>query len=210
MSAAVVFVGVLALADLLLVLLLVRWVRQFADQATGSGRLPWLVPGTQLPNFEALTIDGDRVSLNDLRGQRSVVALFSASCEPCQEQVPVFARRAVEYGGPERVLAVVVGNAPQADEFVAQLADKATVFREEARGPIAQALSAHAFPSIYLLDPDGKVVASGPSVAAISRPPAERHGGPQADTPGFRPRLARPGPGWRVPRWRWCGRHPRR
>jgi peroxiredoxin len=170
MSAALVFVGALALCDLLLTLLLVRWVLQFAKRSAASGRMPWLAPGTQVPDFEAVTVEGQRVSLVGLRGQQSVIGLFSATCEPCREQVPVFARRAADYGGPERVFAVVIGIAAQADEFVAELSGKATVFREEARGPVAEAFSAHAFPSVYLLDPDGKVVAGGPSIAAIARP----------------------------------------
>jgi hypothetical protein len=41
------------------------------------------------------------------------------------------------------------------------------VVREEQGGPVTTAFSARAFPGVFLLDPGGKVVASGASVAAV-------------------------------------------
>jgi peroxiredoxin len=168
MSAGLVFVGVLTLVNLLLVLLVARRVRQLGDSPAGPGRLPWLAPGTRVPDFEALTVDGSRVSLDGLRGQRSLIGLFSTSCEPCREQAPVFARRVAGGTGPEQAFAVVVGPVEEAGEFLALLDGKLPVARETGHGPVVTAFSARAFPAIYLLDPDGRVIASGPSVAAVS------------------------------------------
>lgn len=96
MSGGLVFVGVLSLADLLLILLLTRRVRSLARlvRTEGPRQRPWVAPGTKIPEFEATTVGGDRISLNQLRGQPSLIGLFSAGCVPCHEQAPAFARHA--------------------------------------------------------------------------------------------------------------------
>jgi peroxiredoxin len=168
MPGGLVFVGTLAVFNLLLILLVARRVRRLAERPMAPMPRPWLAPGTKVPDFEAVSVGGERLSLDSLRGRRSLVGFFSTSCEPCQEQLPVFARQAAADGGPRQVLAVVVGTAEEAEEFVALLTGKAMVVREDQRGPTVTAFSAHAFPGIYLLDPEAKVIASGASVAAVA------------------------------------------
>jgi len=168
MSAGLVFVGGLALADLLLVLLVARRLRQLASRRPGLRERPWLAPGTRVGAFEAVTVGGEPVSLDGLLGQPSLVGFFSASCEPCQEQMPVFAQHVAANGAQQRTLAVIVGPESMAAEYATLLADAAMVVCEERRGPVAAAFSSHAFPGIYRLDPRGRVVASGPSVAAAT------------------------------------------
>jgi thiol-disulfide isomerase/thioredoxin len=191
MSGGEVFLGVLLLANLLLVLLLARKVRLLANRLPGTGQRPWLAPGTQVPPFEATTVDGDLASLARLSGQPSVVGFFSTDCDPCRQQVPVFAEYAAADGGPGRNLAVIVGPGPEAGEFELLLAGKALVVREEQRGPVTAAFSARAFPGIYRLDGAGKVVASGPSVAAVNgAQPAAVNGAQPAAVNGARPDVA--------------------
>jgi hypothetical protein len=168
MSGGLVFVAALAAGNLLLILLVARRVRELAQRAPGPMPRPWLAPGTRVGDFAAVTVGGEPVSLHSLLGRPSLVGLFSTSCEPCLEQLPVFAGQAVAQGGPAQVLAVVVGSATEAEDLVALLDGKAKVVREDHRGPVTTAFSAHAFPGIYLLDPEGRVVASGASVAVVA------------------------------------------
>lgn len=167
MSAGLVLVGVLALGEMLLIVLIARRVRELERKQAFSERLPWLSPGTAVPAFETTAVDGDAVSLDRLRGRHSMVGFFSVGCGPCREQAPVFAEHAAADDGP--ALAVVIGNADEAQGLVDILAGQAIVVREKMTGPAARAFSAHAFPSIYLLDPQGKVLAAGPSVDAVTR-----------------------------------------
>jgi hypothetical protein len=168
MMAALIFVACLGLVNLLLLALLARRVRQQGSHSAMPARPPWLAPGTQVLEFETTTIDGATVSLERLRGQHSLIGIFSTTCEPCQEQVPIFASHAGAYGGPGQVLAVVVGTGERADEFIGLLDGKAMVAREGPRGVVATALAVNALPGLYLLDPGGKVVASGASLAAVN------------------------------------------
>jgi len=168
MSAGLVFVGVLALGNLLLILLVARQVRLLRERPIGPARQPWLAAGTKIPPFEAETVSGERISLGRLRGQRSLVGLFSTSCEPCRQQLPVFAREGSVNGGREHILAVVVGPAAEAAEYLSLLnGSSLVVWERDSLQPVAAAFSARAFPGIYVLDAEGRVVASGPSVAAI-------------------------------------------
>ena len=167
-SAGLVFVASLALVNLLLLALLARRVRQLGERSSLPARPPWLSPGTRIPDFESRTTSGEPVSLDRLRGSHSLIGIFSTTCAPCQEQVPIFAGHAASYGGPEQVLAVIVGTDEKASEFEAALAGKALVMREGARGAVSTAFSANALPAVYLLDGQGAVVASGASLAAVN------------------------------------------
>jgi hypothetical protein len=171
-SAGLVFLGVLSLVELLLILLLARKVHQLDDRCTSGPALPsegavrpWLEAGTQIPPFRAQTTSSEPVSLEQLLGQESVVGFFSPGCRPCREQLPAFARLASDSGRPS--LAVVVGPAGQADEYLSILDGVVPVVREEQGGPVTTAFAARAFPGVFLLDPGGKVVASGASVVRV-------------------------------------------
>jgi AhpC/TSA family protein len=168
-----VFVSGLSLANLLLLLLLARRVHQLAKQRQGPASTPWLAPGSQVKDFATTTTAGERVSLAQLRGRQSVVGFFSAGCKPCEEQVPVFAQhaaaaQAVGNGDTPNLLAVIVGSASECAHYQAALEGTVRVVREERRGPVTTAFATHAFPGIYLLDADGKVVDRGPSVARVT------------------------------------------
>jgi peroxiredoxin len=172
-SVGLVLVGMMAVGELLLILLLARKVRRLEDRLTGfhpglradGGDRPWLEAGAQIPAFEAATTSGEPVSLDRLLGRESMVGFFSPGCRPCREQLPAFARLAAD--GGRAALAVIVGPASKADEFLAVLDGTVPVLREEQGGPVTTAFAARAFPGLFLLDSRGKVVASGASVTAV-------------------------------------------
>jgi hypothetical protein len=165
------FLGGLSLANLLLVLLLARRVRQLARRRPDPA--PWLAPGSAVKDFEATTTAGDRVSLTRMRGKQGVVAFFAAGCSACAEQVPLFARyamaqRTADDSGSRFVLAVIVGTAEECAGYQETLEGAVMVVREDRRGPVTEAFAARAFPGIYLVGPGGTVITRGPSVAAVT------------------------------------------
>ncbi len=166
MLSLVLFSGVFSLVNLLLVLLLARRLRQVAAALPPPRPRPWLAPGSQVPDFETVTVDGQVLTLGRLRGRPSVVGFFSVTCEPCREQVPLYAMFLTGEQAPDIGVAVIVG-APDAQGFTQQLAGKAHVVQEAQGGTLATAFGAGAFPALYLLDADGVVAASGPGVGAI-------------------------------------------
>ncbi|MHB1433188.1 MAG: TlpA disulfide reductase family protein [Streptosporangiaceae bacterium] len=177
-AAPVAVLGALTLLNLLIVLLLARRLREQARRRAVPGQPRWLVPGSKVSAFEATTVGGAKITLNHLLGRPVLAGFFSLTCEPCQEQLPIFAQHAVAVGDRESVLAVIIGPGAAVPEYLRTLDGAAFVVREEHRGPVAAAFSASALPGIYRLDPAGIVVASGPSVAAVTgrspQPPGRR------------------------------------
>jgi thiol-disulfide isomerase/thioredoxin len=174
MSAALVLFGVLTLGELLLIMLVARKVHdhdghliqvRLSLRSEQRGR-SWLEVGTQVPPFLAKTTSDEPVSLERLLGRESVVGFFSPGCRPCRQELPAFARLAAS--GGRQALAVVVGPASLAEEFLTILDGVVPVVREEQGGSVTTAFATRAFPGVFLLDPDGKVVARGASVGVVT------------------------------------------
>jgi peroxiredoxin len=174
LDAAAALLGVLCLVNLALTVTLVRRVRRQDERIAAAPRFrvqAGLPPGTKVGDFWAVTVSGERRSLADLAGARSLVAFFSPTCGPCRKQLPEFAEFARTIpGGPSQVLAVVAGEEDQAKEFVAGLDGTASVVVEPPHGPVATAFSARGFPSFYLVGTDGRVESSGLALSVLTRP----------------------------------------
>ncbi len=153
--AAVVLTTALGLLNLLLTLAVLRRLREAvarerdaASDVIGIGRSPG--------DFSATDTDGRLLGRADLIG-RTLVGFFSTTCSACVEELPHFLARAGDMaGGRERVLAVVHGDRPAADDVARQLADVARVVVEDPGGPVGKAFEVRAYPSWCLLD-DGVV-----------------------------------------------------
>jgi hypothetical protein len=176
--AAVVVVFVLCALDLLLTLGVVRRLREHSEllgQLTSQERpapQATLPVGATVGQFAATTIDGKPLSRDTLLAP-AVVGLFSASCEPCEEQLPRFLEYAASMrGGSDRVLAIVVGKGEDANETARRLAPVARVVVEDPFGPVAAAFGASLFPAVYLVDTDYVVAASATELDALPAPDA--------------------------------------
>ena len=172
-TVALAFLAALGVVNLLLIMLLARRVRSLGGQVQSARPQPWLKPGARVRAFEATTVDGAALSLDQLLGRQTVVGFFSTDCTPCHKRLPDFADYAANDGGPGSVVAVIVGPGSDADSFAATLAGKATVIREQRRGPVTTAFSTFAFPGVYVISPEGTVLSSGASLPD-SRDPAIR------------------------------------
>ncbi|MBE1591596.1 TlpA family protein disulfide reductase [Nonomuraea angiospora] len=157
--AAVVVVGLLCLVDLVLTLAVIRRLRvhtlRLAELAPAGA--PMVQPGTTLGEFSATALSGETVSRAFFSGP-SVVAVFSTECASCHERLPEFASYLADTR-PQRVLAVVAGDPDAARSFTGELTS-ATVVVEPMGGPVGRALRVSRFPSFYLVDGDGVVVAA--------------------------------------------------
>ncbi|GAA1035871.1 hypothetical protein GCM10009557_45010 [Virgisporangium ochraceum] len=152
---AVVLTTALGLLNLLLTFAVLRRLREAAarerDAASGVigiGRTP--------ADFAATDTDGRAVGRDDLTG-RTLVGFFSTTCSACVEELPRFEARAGDLaGGRERVLAVVHGDPPAAEEMARRLAGVARVVVDDPHGPVGRAFEVRAYPAWCLLD-DGVV-----------------------------------------------------
>jgi len=160
MVAAVVVVGVLAMLDLTLTFGVIRRLREHTELLSAKNPAPALRVGETVGAFHTSTVDGGTVS-RELITDETVVAFFSPTCQPCKEKMPAFVRYAQALdGGRERVLAVVVGDADQAGDFVAGLSPAAQVVVESHDGAVSSAFQVKAYPTMLVAAPgaDGRVL----------------------------------------------------
>ncbi|GIH73964.1 TlpA family protein disulfide reductase [Planobispora longispora] len=162
LTAAVVFVGLLCLLNLVLLLGVVKRLRQHSDLLAAGGRPgpgPSLEPGGTIGDFRAPTADGATLAAEQLAGG-TIVGFLSPGCGPCERILPEFARFAAADTRP--VLAVVVAAAPEEAGPAAELlSPAATVVVEGIDGPVARAFGVDAFPTFCLVGEDGTVAAVG-------------------------------------------------
>ena len=62
--------------------------------------------GKPLVDFEAVTLEGERVKLSDLRGTPVVLNFWATWCIPCLEEMPMLQKAAQEAEGRVRVIAL--------------------------------------------------------------------------------------------------------
>lgn len=172
----VILVGVIALLDLLLTFGVIRRLREHNELLTSRlGRGAGMSSG--LPNvggrvapFTATTVDGEVVTAADLTGS-ALIAVFSTSCAPCRDKLPGFVAAAAAHpGGPQRVLAVVVGLGEEATTFLNALSSVARVVREKDHGAVSTALGVSAFPTFVLVDAGGFVGAAAHDLSRLPIP----------------------------------------
>lgn len=176
--AAVVIVGLLCGLNLLLMLAVLRRLRENEAQSARAGVNPLaeqgFVPevGSHITDFSTTTIDGDEVSLRDLDGPL-LAGFFSPGCPACREELPGFVKFAKALpDGRERSLVVVSGSIEEGADIVDAVRGVARVVVEPLRGPVESAFGVRAWPSFVVLAPDRTVSQSALGVAGLTPPQA--------------------------------------
>ena len=146
---ALVLVAVVAGGAFALVLILARRLKAVQERINlflpvSEGHLP--DPGTPVPAFSAVAVDGSSVGPADLAGADRIMAFLTTDCSSCHDQVP--ALRDLDQAVWGRPLVVIIGDPAARSEMVAALAEHATVVEEEDRGRIATAFDIHEFPAV--------------------------------------------------------------
>lgn len=175
LAAAVVLVGVIAVLDLLLTVGVVRRLREQAEvlrelrtTADADPVIEVILPaGRTVADFTAGTLSGRTLSREGL-STATLVGFFSPHCEPCREQVPRFLAYAAGFDGA--VVAVAAGDPTETADLVAELAGVAEVVVQDENGPLEKAFGVHGYPALCLLEPGGRVVASGYGLDSLPVP----------------------------------------
>ncbi|WP_327105937.1 TlpA family protein disulfide reductase [Nonomuraea glycinis] len=179
--AAVVVVGVLGGLNLLLMLAVLRRLREYDEKWARAGmdslaeRRLVPEPGTRIADFTATTLDGADITLRDPAGVSGVegpllVGFFSTGCPACHEELPRFVEHAGTVpGGREQNLVVISGSADDAADIIEAVSPMARVVVEPVEGPLMTAFSVRGWPSFVLLGQDGTVQAGAGGVATLAR-----------------------------------------
>ncbi|MER7788550.1 TlpA disulfide reductase family protein [Streptomyces sp. NPDC097640] len=167
--AAVVVLAVLLLLNLLLTFGIIRKLR--AGQADPYAADDLMLPtGSRMPEFEAETLDGERISAETLRN--ALIGFVSTTCSACKDQLPHFvevARTHQELG--RTVVTFVHGDEENARELAEPLRGLGHVVIEDAdEGPTEKAFRVEGYPVFGIVDATGTLTASSISAKRLPAP----------------------------------------
>lgn len=150
-------------------------VSQVPASATTSGAIPSPREGFAAPDFTLETLEGEEITLSDLRGKAVVVNLWASWCPPCRAEMP--ALQAAYEADHARGLEILAVNMTYQDReqdarnFVDDFGLTFTIPLDR-DGTVARQYLLRALPSTFFIGPDGvirKVVIGGPMSEATIR-----------------------------------------
>ena len=118
--------------------------------------------GDVAPNFDVKTLSGESLKLNDLRGKYVLLDFWATWCGPCMDEVPHLVAAHERFGSRENFAMVGLSCDTDVAALKNTVADKkmdwtqAVVGRES---PVSKDYGVRGIPSIFLIGPDGKIVA---------------------------------------------------
>ena len=153
------------------------WIFMSADRSSAStnGLIPAPQKGFLAPDFTLETLDGETVTLSDLRGQVVIVNLWATWCGPCRLEMPAFKKAHEEY--KDRGLVILAVNSTSQDSpdavkaFVAEFELPFTILMDY-DGTVARQYKLSALPTTFFIGRDGvirRVVVGGPLAESTLR-----------------------------------------
>src|SRR5579864_9155774 len=110
------------------------------------------------PPFAVTTIDGQRISMDDLQGKVVLLDFWATWCGPCREALPHMQKVAKKFQGqPLVILSVSLDKDEKAwREFITKNEMTWPQYRDGSfEGPIARKFSVDAIPHTFTIDADG-------------------------------------------------------
>jgi beta-lactamase regulating signal transducer with metallopeptidase domain/peroxiredoxin/protocatechuate 3,4-dioxygenase beta subunit len=127
---------------------------------------PTLKVGQEVPPFDVETLDGKRLKLADLRGKYVLLDFWATWCGPCIEELPAMKDVYERFGKDDRFAMVSLSLDNEAEaprKFVAEnkLGWLQGFLGEWKEGGVPAAYYVESIPAMFLIGPDGKLIARG-------------------------------------------------
>jgi len=120
---------------------------------------PELARARMAPAFAITTMDGQRLTLDDLKGKVVLLDFWATWCQPCREALPHVRDIAKKFQGQPLVIMSVSldDSAEKWKDFVAKNGMTWINYRDDGgfRGPIAKMFGVEAIPHTFTIDADG-------------------------------------------------------
>lgn len=141
-----------------------------ADQAARTMfELANLSVGSECPEIDGKDVDGSGFKLSDYRGKSVILMFWGGWCHACHGVLPQMNELAT--ATKDKSIAILGINTDIPDEARKAYQDYQVNFRNwsdgTTSGPITSIFNLRNFPTLYLLDPKGKIVLKNTSVEAI-------------------------------------------
>ena len=133
---------------------------------------PIAAVGNAAPDFQLQNLDGQSITLSDLKGKPVLINFWATWCGPCVSEMPYIQEIHEEWSGKGlAMLAVNVGDSPSEVEHFLQNHNLSLPVLLDTKKVVAQKYNIRAFPTTFFLDKDGiiqvKVIGAFPNKAAI-------------------------------------------
>ncbi len=110
--------------------------------------------GLPFPDFEAETVDGDRIMFSDLAEKAVVINFWAAWCEPCKEEMPLLDEYAKKYPQIE-ILAINYDEPLQSVQRYINNNGIGLRILMDPGGKIANQFRVFGFPTTFFIDAEG-------------------------------------------------------
>lgn len=115
--------------------------------------------GAQAPDFSLPTIDGDTLTLSDLRGHPVVLTFWNTGCDWCLYQMPFFQVAYDEMGQEVTIIAIDIGESSNLIQQFADYFGYTFTFALDYYGWVSDEYNLMGTPTSFLIDGDGIIQA---------------------------------------------------
>lgn len=125
----------------------------------GGSRAAALVPEIDAPalDFTLDNLDGESLTLSNLRGQNVLINFWATWCGPCRQEMPMLQAAAERYAPDLVILAVNIGEEPwRVKKFVYELGLSFEILMDEGN-QVQDLYRVQAYPTTYLIDAAGVI-----------------------------------------------------
>ena len=145
-------------------------IKDYSSQFTDANYLKKIVyinkvveslgKGKTAPAFETISIDGKKVSLDDLKGKFIAIDVWATWCGPCKRQSPFFEKMALKYKKENIVFAAISTDENKGKWFIEAKGKSKSVLQLHFNDPdlFGKQYDVPTIPRFILIDPDGKFV----------------------------------------------------
>ena len=130
--------------------------------------------GESAPDFRLKNLDGQSISLSDLRGKPVLLNFWATRCPPCRAEMPYIQEIYEEWSDKRLVvLAVNIDESPSLIKKFLQNYNLSLPVLLDTKGNIARKYSIQYIPTTFFIDKDGiiqqKIIGAFPSKGAIEK-----------------------------------------
>ena len=114
------------------------------------------IVGKAAPNFQLNNLDGQSVSLGDLRGKPVLINFWATRCPPCRSEMPYIQEIYEEWSGKGLVmLAINIGESPSQVKDFMQSHNFSLPVALDTKQVVAQKYNIQFIPTTFFIDKDG-------------------------------------------------------
>ncbi len=148
--------GLIAAGILVIAVFGMDWSAWFGPRIP-AGAAPGITVGLQAPDFDAVDLDGGRVTLSDLSGKLVLLNFWATWCSPCRVEMPFLQARHEAYPAD---LAIVGVDFDEPQQMVFNFAEEFGLTFEivlDPGGLIQDLYEIRGYPTSYFLDREGVI-----------------------------------------------------